>query len=563
MQIFFKYLLIVLFLLSSSIIAKSNAPVRAKNGMVVSASDIASMVGVDILKKGGNAIDAAVATGFALAVTYPQAGNIGGGGFMVIHLADGTNTTIDYREKAPQTAYRDMFLDKDDNFDLKKSTEGWASSGVPGSVAGMLYALEKYGTMSREEIIKPALKLASGGFPISYRFADVLNNFKNKFVEHEPTKRIFTKEDEYFTEGELFVQKDLAKTLSLIKQNGRDGFYKGEVASLIVVQSEVNGGYITLKDLANYSPVERTPIIGDYRGNKIISMGPPSSGGIALMEALNSLENFAFDKNSWGSSEYIHTVSEVLKYVYADRAEHLGDEDFYPVPKDWLISKVRGKEIAALVGERAIPSDNISFATPPAKESDETTHYSVVDLYGNAVSVTTTLNSTFGNKIVVEGTGFILNNEMDDFSAKPGTPNQFGLLGGEANSIEPNKRMLSAMTPTIVLNSDDKPYIVVGAPGGSTIITTVLQIILNIIDFDMDIQEAINRPRFHHQWKPERIDYEHLGMTEDVKENLIKKGHFIGKERTLGRAEGIIIDYENNIIWGASDPRGYGQAVGY
>ncbi|MCF6270823.1 MAG: gamma-glutamyltransferase [Melioribacteraceae bacterium] len=554
---------ITLFFFSYSVLAKSNAPVRAKNGMVVSASDIASMVGVDILKKGGNAIDAAVATGFALAVTYPQAGNIGGGGFMVIHLMDGTNTTIDYREKAPQAAYRDMFLDEDGNFDLKKSTEGWASSGVPGSVAGMLYALEKYGTMSREEIIMPAIKLASGGFPISYRFADVLNNFKKSFTRYESTKRIFTKEDEYFTEGDLFVQKDLAHTLSLIKQNGRDGFYKGEIANLISRQSKENGGFITLDDLTNYFPVERTPILGEYRGSKIVSMGPPSSGGIALIEALNSLENFSFDKETWGSSDYIHIVSEVLKYVYADRAEHLGDEDFYPVPKEWLTSKERGKEIAALVEERAVPSDSISHTTPPIMESEETTHYSVIDLYGNAVSVTTTLNSTFGNKIVVEGAGFILNNEMDDFSAKPGIPNQFGLLGGVANSIEPNKRMLSAMTPTIVLNSEDKPYIIIGSPGGSTIITTVIQIILNIIDFDMDIQEAINRPRFHHQWKPERIDYEHLGMTEDVKANLIKKGHFIGKERTLGRAEGIIVDYENNIIWGASDPRGYGEAVGY
>ena len=292
-------------------------------------------------------------------------------------------------------------------------------------------------------------------------------------------------------------------------------------------------------------------------------MGPPSSGGIALVEALNSLENFSFDQNSWGSSEYIHTVVEVLKYVYADRAEHLGDEDFYPVPKDWLISKQRGKDIAALVGDKAKPSNKISHAKPPVKESEETTHYSVADSEGNAVSVTTTLNSTFGNKIVVDGAGFLLNNEMDDFSAKPGSPNQYGLLGGEANSIEPNKRMLSAMTPTIVLNSDDKPYIVVGAPGGSTIITTVMQIILNVIDFDMDIQSAISSPRFHHQWKPERIDYEHLGMTDDVKENLIKRGHKIGKERSLGRAEGIIIDYKENVIWGASDPRGYGEAVGY
>jgi gamma-glutamyltranspeptidase / glutathione hydrolase len=563
MPMFFRIFILVLFFFNFSILAKSKPPVRAKSGMVVSASDIASIVGVDILKKGGNAIDAAVATGFALAVTYPQAGNIGGGGFMVIHLDDGTNTTIDYREKAPGAAFRDMFLDKDGNFDIKNSTQEWKSSGVPGSVAGMLYALEKYGTMSREEILQPAIKLASGGFPIDYRFSKALNYFKNQFIQNEATKKIFTKEDEAFSEGELLVQKDLAKTLALIKSKGRDGFYKGKVANLIAMQSKLNNGLISIEDLANYSPVERTPIYGEYRNNRIISMGPPSSGGIALMEALNSLENFSFEKDSWGSSEYIHTVSEVLKYVYADRAEHLGDEDFYPVPRDWLISKERGKEIAARIKDKAVPSNEISHANPSAKESEETTHYSVVDAFGNAVSVTTTLNSTFGNKIVVEGAGFILNNEMDDFSSKPGTPNQFGLLGGEANSIEPNKRMLSAMTPTIVLNSDNKPYIVIGSPGGATIITTVIQVIQNVLDFKMDIREAINRPRFHHQWKPERIDYEHLGMPIDVKNNLIKKGQIIGVERTLGRAEGIIVDYENNVIWGASDPRGYGQAVGY
>jgi gamma-glutamyltranspeptidase/glutathione hydrolase len=560
---FSKYLILFLLFTNLSILAKSKAPVRSRNGMVVSASDIASIVGVDILRNGGNAVDAAVATGFALAVTYPQAGNLGGGGFMVIHLDDGTNTTIDFREKAPQKAFRNMFLDKDGNYDMKKSTEGWAASGVPGSVAGMLYALDKYGTMSRNEVMQPAISLAINGFPIGYRFANTLNYYKKKFAEYESTKKIFTKEDEIFTEGDLFVQDNLGKTLLLIEKNGRDGFYKGKIAKLISKQSKKNNGFISLLDLNNYQPVEREPIIGTYRNSKIVSMGPPSSGGIALVEALNSLENFSFEQNSWGSSEYIHTVVEVLKYVYADRAEHLGDEDFYPVPKDWLISKKRGKDIAALVEEKAKPSNKISHAKPPAKESEETTHYSVVDAEGNAVSVTTTLNSTFGNKIVVDGAGFLLNNEMDDFSAKPGSPNQYGLLGGEANSIEPNKRMLSAMTPTIVLNSDDKPYIVVGAPGGSTIITTVMQIILNVIDFDMDIQSAISSPRFHHQWKPERIDYEHLGMTNDVKENLIKRGHKIGRERSLGRAEGIIVDYKENVIWGASDPRGYGEAVGY
>lgn len=563
MQKFSRFIFIAVILLTSICVGKSNAPVHSKNGMVVSASELASIVGTQILKDGGNAVDAAVATGFALAVTYPQAGNIGGGGFMVIHLEDGTNTTIDYREKAPQKAYRDMYLDENGDFDISLSTEGWAASGVPGSVYGLVLALEKYGTMTREQVLQPAIELADNGFKIDYRFARALNHYRNKFSSIESTKKIFTKDKNKFVENDLFIQKDLAKTLTKIKKNGIDGFYKGETAELIAKQSKLNGGLISLDDLANYKAVERDPIFGSYKGKEIVSMGPPSSGGIALVEALNSLENFSFERNEWGSSKYIHTVSEVLKYVYADRAEHLGDEDFYPVPKNWLISKVRGKEIASLITDYAKPSDEISHSNPPAKESEETTHYSVIDSRGNAVSVTTTLNSTFGNKIVVEGAGFILNNEMDDFSAKPGTPNQFGLLGGEANSIEPNKRMLSAMTPTIVLDNNDRPFLVVGSPGGSTIITTVLQIVLNVIDFDMDIQEAINQPRFHHQWKPERIDYEKFGMTVDVKKSLENIGHKIGRERTLGRAEGILVDYKHNLIWGASDPRGYGKAVGY
>ncbi len=563
MRTFFNQVLVFLLITSTIFVGKSKDPVRAHNGMVVSASDIASLVGVEILKKGGNAVDAAVATGFALAVTYPQAGNIGGGGFMVIHLKDGTNTTLDYREKAPETAYRDMFLDEDGNYDSNISTKGWTSSGVPGSVAGMLTALEKYGTMSISEIIQPAIELAENGFIIDYRFAEALNETKDEFLQCEATKNIFTKDDELFYEGEIFIQKDLAKTLKAIKLKGIDGFYKGEIADLIAKNSELNNGFILKGDLENYKAIERKPVLGNYRGYKIVSMGPPSSGGIALIESLNSLENFTFDKKSWASSDYIHTVVEVLKHVYADRAEHLGDVDFYPVPQKWLTSKERSKEIIAQIGEKAVPSDKISHTTPPKFEFEETTHYSVVDSYGNAVSVTTTLNSTFGNKIVVEGAGFIMNNEMDDFSSKPGTPNQFGLLGSAANSIEANKRMLSAMTPTIVLNSDEKPYLIIGSPGGSTIITTVLQVILNVIDFDMDIQEAIDAPRFHHQWKPDIIDYEKFGLATDVSNNLVEKGHFIGRRRILGRAEGIIIDYKNNIIWGASDPRGYGEAVGY
>ncbi len=563
MHKFFKYSIILLIVFSILIIGKSKDPIRAKNGMVVSASDIASMVGVKILEKGGNAVDAAVAVGFALAVTYPQAGNIGGGGFMVIHLDNGKSTTIDYREKAPGSAFRDMYLDKNGNFDMEKSTHGWAASGVPGSVAGLLYALDHYGTMEIQEVIAPAIELAENGFPIDYRFARTLNYYKNTFSKYESTKKIFTSEFGHFSDGDLFIQTDLAHTLKLISKLGRDGFYEGTVAELIAEQSKANGGYITLDDLANYEPQEREPVYGTYRGYKIISMGPPSSGGIALIEILNALENFNIEKKDWGSSKYIHIVTEVLKYVYADRSKHLGDEDFYPVPKDWLLSKERGKDIASKVTMFAKPSIEIYPGTPLPEESDQTTHYNVVDSKGNIVSVTTTLNSTFGNKIVVEGAGFLLNNEMDDFSAKPGTPNQYGLLGGEANAIEPNKRMLSAMTPTIVLDEDGNSFMAVGSPGGSTIITVVMQVILNVIDFGMDIQTAIDMPRFHHQWMPDQIDYEPFGMSEDVKENLIEIGHKIGNLRYMGRAEGIIIDRKNKILWGATDPRGYGKAVGY
>lgn len=563
MRIFGK-IIFVLFLISTGFIqSASKDPVRGKNGMVVSASDIASIVGIEILKNGGNAIDAAVAVGFVLAVTHPSAGNIGGGGFMVIHSVDGTNTTIDYREKAPLAAHQDIYLNQQGEFDMSLSTEGWTSSGVPGSVAGLLYALEKYGTMDRKDVMDPAIKLAESGFPISYRLARSFGYYFKEFSSHESTKNIFTYNNEKFNEGDLFIQSDLANTLRLIRDMGNDGFYKGYIAYLISEQSKQNGGYITLEDLENYSAVEREPIFGNYRGYKIVSMGPPSSGGIAITEALNVLENFNFNKDDWGSSNYIHTVSEVLKYVYADRSKHLGDEDFYPVPKEWLISKQYAKEIASKIGETAIPSKDIYPGVPPIEESEETTHYSIVDSYGNAVSVTTTLNSTYGNKIVVDGAGFLMNNEMDDFSAKAGEPNQFGLLGGVANSIQPGKRMLSAMTPTILLIDDEQPFMVIGSPGGSTIITVVLQSILNVIDFDMDIQQALDMPRIHHQWMPDRIDYEPFGMTIDVKNELIKKGQIIGHKRYMGRAEGIIIDYRENIIWGATDPRGSGEAVGY
>jgi gamma-glutamyltranspeptidase/glutathione hydrolase len=560
---FFNLILISLLLLKTISIAKPPDPVRAKNGMVVSASKLASQVGVNILKQGGNAIDAAVAVGFALAVTYPSAGNIGGGGFMTIHLSDGNNTTIDYREKAPSEAFEKMYQDSAGNYLPLLSQEGATSAGVPGSVAGLIYVLEKYGTMKLSEVIQPAIELAENGFIIEYRLAKSLEYEIDNFNQYESSKKVFTKDGMPYQEGELLIQSDLANTLKLIRDKGRDGFYKGEIAEKLNLQIKQLGGYISLKDIDNYKVIERKPVDTNYRNYRVISMGPPSAGGISLIQLLNILENFNFNKDDWGSHNYIHKIVEAMKYVFADRSKHLGDPDFYNVPIDWLISKKYAKEIWDRIDKNAIPSENI---LPGNKysflESEETTHYSVIDKFGNAVSTTTTINSSFGSKIVVEGAGFLLNNEMDDFSSKPGEANQFGLIGSEANKIEPGKRMLSSMTPTIILN-DEKPFMIIGSPGGSTISTVVLQVILNVLEFGMDIQQAIDMPRIHHQWLPDRIDYEKFSLTKDVIESLNVRGQIIGYEIILGRAEGIIADYINHVFFGASDSRGYGAAVGY
>ncbi len=531
--------------------------------MVVTANDLATKVGIQILKKGGNAIDAAVAVGFALAVTYPVAGNIGGGGFMVIHTFDGKDIAIDFREKAPLTAFRDMYLDSTGNFLPALSQEGVTSSGVPGSVAGLIYALEKYGTMKLADVIQPAINLAADGFPISYYHERSFTNYFEEFKKYESTFKIFSKNGLPLKQGEIFKQPDLAFTLNEIKQKGRDGFYKGKVAELIVNQMKKSGGYISFKDLEEYQPIERVPAKGTYRGYDIISMPPSSSGGIALIQMLNILENFSFSRDDWGSSLYIHRLVETMKRVYADRSKHLGDPDFYNVPVNWLISKEYAKELFNQINDSATPSQNISPGTPiDIIESKETTHYSVYDSFGNAVSVTTTINSGYGSKVVVDGAGFFLNNEMDDFSAKPNTPNQFGLLGSEANSIQPGKRMLSCMTPTIILK-DKKPFLIIGTPGGSTIMTVVLQVIMNVIDFNMNIQTANSQPRIHHQWFPDEIEYERFAISNDVKDNLIKIGHKLGNETQLGLIEAILIDPVTNIIYGSTDPRGYGLAEGY
>ncbi|RJP64454.1 MAG: gamma-glutamyltransferase [Ignavibacteriales bacterium] len=538
------------------------SPVTSEKGMVVSASSLASDAGLLMLKRGGNAIDAAIATGFALAVTYPQAGNIGGGGYMVIHLANGKDIAIDFREKAPIKSFRDMFLDKNGNFNPELSQDGITSVGVPGSVAGLVYVLNKYGTMKLEEVIQPAISFASDGFPLSSNLAHLLNDYSGDFRKFNSNKTAYAKVSGNFTEGEIFKQPELAKTLSIIREKGTDGFYKGEIADQIIKQSDKLKGYLTHKDLEDYKVIEKEPVKGSYHDYKIISMPPSSSGGIIIIQTLNVLENFKFNKEDWNSSGYIHKLTETFKYVYADRSKHLGDEEFYNIPKDWLISKDYAKQIFNKIGETDIPSKEIFPGEPAAKESDQTTHYSVYDQFGNAVSVTTTLNSNFGSRVVVDGAGFILNNEMDDFSSKPGTPNQFGLVGSEANSIAPGKRMLSSMAPTIVLK-DDKPVMVVGTPGGSTIPTVILQVIMNCIEFGMNIEQAVAAPRIHHQWLPDELYYEDYGLSEDVINNLKLMKHKVGHKRILGLVEAIWIDHDKKLIFGSSDPRGSGKAAGF
>ncbi|MCF8395273.1 MAG: gamma-glutamyltransferase, partial [Melioribacteraceae bacterium] len=409
---------------------------------------------------------------------------------------------------------------------------------------------------------QPAIDLAAKGFNLPFWQAESFNSNRDEFFKNDAAKLIFTKETGEFKIGDLFIQTDLAKTLKLIQQNGREGFYSGRVAELMVLQSQKNGGYFTKEDFENYESVFREPVRGNYRGFEIVSMPPPSSGGICLVQSLNILENFNFSKEEWGSSDYIHHLIEALKYVYADRSKHIGDPDYYNVPTDYLISKEYANEISQKIGEHAVRSSEISPSQILIDESEETTHYSVVDRWGNAVSATVTLNSSYGNKIVVDGAGFLMNNEMDDFSAKPGTPNQFGLIGSEANSIAPGKRMLSSITP-VIIKKNDEIFLILGSPGGSKIITSVLQVVLNVIDFKMNLQTAVNLPRIHHQWLPDSLYSEEFGLPEDVKTELIQKGHFIGSETVLGRIQAIMYNNKKNIYVGASDPRGFGKAIGY
>ena len=541
-------------------------PEYAKNGMVVSASRLASDAGVNILKKGGNAIDAAVATGFTLAVTHPQAGNIGGGGFLVAHMAYGESFSLDFREMAPSMAYRDMYLDDSSNVVPGLSLYSHLAVGTPGSVDGLLKIWRDHGSgnISLRQLLLPAIQLAERGFPISYGFARVLNIFHDFFINDDGAKAVFIKKNgEPWRAGDKLVQRDLARTLKLISRKGRAGFYEGKTAQLIKREMAEGNGFITKDDLDNYRSVYRTVVSENFKDLDIISMGPPSSGGVLLIQMLNMLEQYPLDTLGWNSSDYIHLLTEIERRAYADRAEHMGDPDFWEVPVSMLVSKEYAFErIQNISMEKATKSSVVKAGDPLAYESRETTHYSVIDKNGNAVSVTTTLNTGFGCGVLVEGAGFFLNNEMDDFSAKPGTPNIFGLIGNEANAIQPYKRPLSSMTPTIVLKNGE-PFLIIGTPGGSTIITTVMQIILNVAIHGMDIQEAVSVPRVHSQWLPDAIIVEQRSLSKDVEQNLINRGHTIQPYRwsTIGQANGIMIGEKG--FYGGADPRGENATEGY
>jgi gamma-glutamyltranspeptidase/glutathione hydrolase len=545
----------------------SKYPERAKHGMVVSSHHLASQVGVEIMKKGGNAIDAAIATGFALAVTHPSAGNIGGGGFMVVYMNDGRVTAFDFREKAPVAAHEKMYLDANGQYVKNLNHDGYLAIGVPGTVAGFFLAHEKLGSKPMPDLIAPAINLAEKGFPLSWDLCDDFKDLAPTFKKYPGSAKSFLKRDTSLYEpGEIWRQPDLAKTLRRIRRNGRDGFYTGETARLLAADMRKNGGLITENDLANYQAKERQPIHGTYRGYDIYSMCPPSSGGTALVEMLNILEGFNLREYGHSSAQHLHLMAEAMRRAFADRARYLGDPDFNPdLPIARLISKPYAEQLRRTISlNRVSPSDPVAMSE--AYESTETTHYSVVDPAGNAVVVTYTLEEGYGSRVVAEGTGFLLNNEMGDFNPWPGHTDSTGMIGTDPNLVKPGKRMLSSMTPTIVA-MNGKPYLLIGSPGGRTIINTVLQVVVNVIDFNMDIADAIAAPRIHHQWLPNVLRLEKFGTTKDTQRLLEMMGHrvqFGFSTRGQGSAMGIMIDPKTGLRLSSADPRAPdGAAVGF
>ena len=560
---------IVLLLLSSfffslsceqKVETKTSKGVIAKKGMVVSAHPLASAVGVDILKNGGNAVDAAIAVQFALAVVHPAAGNIGGGGFMVIREKDGKVNTLDYRESAPASGHKDMYLDENGDVIENLSTRGHLASGIPGSVAGMVEAHNKYGSLPWEKLVQPAIDLALNGFELTEKEAEGLNANKEDFEKYSTVSPDWLIKEH--KKGDIIHWEQLGHTLERIRDQKNAGFYEGQTADDIVAEMQRGNGIITHEDLKNYKAIWRDAIVDWYKDYKVISMPPTSSGGVALIQLLKMTQDYSLGEWGWNTVPTVHMMVEAERRVYADRATHLGDPDFHKVPvKELTDGTYLMERMANFNPEKATPSDSIKAGEFDLYESDETTHFSIVDSEGNAVSITTTLNGSYGNKVVVAGSGFILNNEMDDFSIKPGVPNMFGLIGGEANAIQPGKRMLSSMTPTIV-EKDGKLFMVVGTPGGSTIITSVYQTILNVIEHKMTMQEAVSSKRFHSQWRPDLITAEEGALDSLVIEGLKEKGHAFNFRKSIGRVDAILV-LEDGSLEGGADPRGDDTAAGY
>ena len=560
-----------LFLIIGAVVFLSTACVKGqlgknngqeyRNGMVVCAYPEAAKAGLEILKKGGNAVDAAIAVQFALAVTHPTAGNIGGGGFMVYRSAKGETNTLDYREKAPAAATANMYLDSAGNVIADKSLHTHQASGVPGSVDGLAEAHRKYGKLKWADLVQPAVSLAKSGFLLTEKLAANLNSMQNTFKKLNPGKSYYLKEGGWKA-GDTMIQEDLAATLELIRDQGRAGFYEGKVADELIAEMQSGNGLITKSDLKNYHSVWRKAITGQHKSYKIITMPPPSSGGIALLQLLRSVEPFPLKRFGFNQDSTVQVMVEAERRVYADRSKYLGDPDFYKVPVDSLLQpKYTDMRMKSFNWNQATPSSSIQPGSFVGYESDQTTHLVVVDKEGNAVSITTTLNGSFGSGIVVKGAGFLLNNEMDDFSSKPGTPNMYGLIGGKANSIQPGKRMLSSMTPAI-LEKDGKLFMAVGTPGGSTIITSVFQTILNVIDFDQSMQRAVTSKRFHHQWLPDDVEVEKDALDTATTQKLEKKGYKILPHGPIGRVDAIL-KTKWGYYEGGADPRGDDTKLGW
>ena len=563
MKTFFNlFLALILISIPSQSIASYAQSDISSDGVVVTQHYLATEIGENILAQGGNAYDAAIAVGFALAVVLPRAGNIGGGGFMVIYDEDSNETyAIDYREKAPAASFRDMYLDENGEFDILKSTFGYNAIGVPGTVHGFWSVHQRFGSLPWADLIHPAIILAERGFVMSDYMAQTLNNYSEKMSYYDETRNIFLRNYPNLKDSRL-IQNDLAKTLKRIQKDGLNGFYSGETALLIAADMKENGGLITEQDLLDYRSIWRDPIKGTYRGKTIVTMPPPSSGGIHLIQMLNILENFELGSYEHNSYQYVSLLSETMKYAYADRSEYLGDPDFFEVPISKITAKEYAKIISASIEELGVlPSSKINPGMYINPESNETTHFSIADKFGNVISNTYTINSAFGSGVTIKGTGILMNNEMDDFSGQPGVPNQFGLLGGIANEIEPAKRPLSSMTPTIVFDNDE-PFLAIGSPGGSRIITAVLQIILNVIDFEQSLEEATDSKRVHHQWYPDDIDIEEtynqinelmdLGYKIDIIDTatctqsiMIDDGEFIGVS-DLRRPDSLALGVKND-----------------